>query len=58
MGHMLMDHRHGLIVDVEVTQADGYAERAAAMKLLDRNASRERRTVAADKAYDTARLRR
>src|SRR5271155_731599 len=54
MGHTLMDHRHGLIVDVEVTQADGYAERATALKLLDRNASRERRTVAADKAYDTA----
>ena len=24
MGHTLMDHRHGLIVDVEVTQANGY----------------------------------
>ena len=54
MGHTLMDHRHGLIVDVEVTEADGYAERATALKLLDRNASRGRRTVAADKAYDTA----
>jgi transposase len=54
MGHTLMDHRHGLIVDVEVTEADGYAERATALKLLDRNAARERRTVAADKAYDTA----
>ncbi len=54
MGHTLMDHRHGLIVDVEVTEATGYAERAAAMTLLDRNASRERRTVSADKAYDTA----
>ena len=53
MGHTLMDHRHGLIVDVEVTQASGLAERAAAMTLLDRNASRERRTVSADKAYDT-----
>jgi transposase len=54
MGHTLMDHRHGLIVDVEVTQADGYAERETAIKLLDRNDSRERRTVSADKAYDTA----
>jgi transposase len=54
MGHTLMEHRHGLIVDVEVTEADGYAERATALKLLDRNAARERRTVAADKAYDTA----
>jgi transposase len=54
MGHTLMDHRHGLIVDVEVTQANGYAERETAIKLLDRNDSRERRTVSADKAYDTA----
>jgi transposase len=54
MGHTLMDHRHGLIVDVEVTQASGYAERETAIKLLDRNDSRERRTVSADKAYDTA----
>jgi transposase len=54
MAHTLMDHRHGLIVDVEVTQANGYAERETAIKLLDRNDSRERRTVSADKAYDTA----
>jgi transposase len=54
MGHTLMDHRHGLIVDVEVTQANGHAERETAIKLLDRNDSRERRTVSADKAYDTA----
>ena len=53
MGHTLMDHRHGLIVDVEVTEAGGSAEREAALKLLDRNKTRERRTVAADKAYDT-----
>jgi len=54
MGHTLMDHRHGLIVDVEVTEATGYAERAAALTLLDRDATREHRTVSADKAYDTA----
>ena len=40
MGHTLMDHRHGLIADVEVTEANGLAERAAAITLLDRNASR------------------
>jgi transposase len=54
MGHTLMDHRHGLIVDVEVTEANGFAERAAAIALLDRHPSHERRTVSADKAYDTA----
>ena len=54
MGHVLMDHRHGLPVDVEVTEADGYAERAAALAMLDRQPARVRRTLAADKAYDTA----
>jgi transposase len=53
MGHVLMDHRHGLIVDVEVTEAAAYAERQAALRLLDRHPSRERRTVAGDRAYDT-----
>ncbi len=53
MGHALMEHRNGLIVDVEVTEANGYAERAAALKLIDRQPEREQRTVAADKAYDT-----
>lgn len=53
MGHVLMDHREGLIVDVEVTEATGNAEREAALTLLDRHPSRERRTVATDKAYDT-----
>jgi transposase len=53
MGHVLMDHREGLIVDVELTQADGFGERAAALTLLDRHPSRKRRTLAGDKAYDT-----
>ena len=53
LGHVLMDHRHGLIVDVEVTEANGDAEREAALALLDRHPSHERRTLAADKAYDT-----
>ena len=46
-------HRHGLVVDVEVTEASGNAEREAALRLLDRHPSRDRRTLAADKAYDT-----
>jgi len=54
MGHALMEHRNGLIVDVEVTEANGFAERAAALKLMDRQPAREQRTVAADKAYDTS----
>jgi transposase len=54
MGHVLMDHREGLVVDVEVTEANGFAERAAALAMLDRHPSQQQRTVAADKAYDTA----
>ena len=54
MGHTLMEHRNALIVDMELTPADGYAERDAAITMLDRlPACKRRRTVAADKAYDT-----
>jgi transposase len=50
IGHVLMEHRQGLAVDVEITEADGFAERAAALRMLKR---RRARSVAADKAYDT-----
>jgi len=53
-GHLLMENRCALIVDAELTTADGYAERATALEMLARlPASRRRRTVAGDKAYDT-----
>jgi transposase len=53
-GHLLMEHRHALIVDIELTEATGYAERDAALEMLARLPARKRRrTVAADKAYDT-----
>jgi transposase len=54
MGHVLMDHREGLAVDVEVTEANGHAEREAALAMLDRHPSQQQRTVAADKGYDSA----
>jgi transposase len=54
IGHVLMDHRHGLPVDVEVTEANGFAEREAALTMLDRQPRRSKRTLAADKAYDSA----
>lgn len=54
-GHVLMENRSALIVDMELTQADGRAEREAALQMLGRlPGRRRRRTVAADKAYDTA----
>jgi transposase len=54
-GHLLMENRNALIVDIELTPADGYAERQAALAMLERlPRRRRRRTVAGDKAYDTA----
>src|SRR5579862_2000428 len=56
LGHLLMENRHGLIVDAQATVADGFAEREAATTMLSthwRFAPRRQRTVGADKAYDT-----
>src|SRR5438067_520402 len=53
-GHLLMENRNALIVDAELTTADGYAERATAIEMLARLPARaRRRTVAGDKGYDT-----
>ena len=53
-GHLLMENRNALIVDAELTTADGYAERATALEMLARlPSSARRRTVAGDKGYDT-----
>ena len=53
-GHVLMENRNALIVDIDLTPATGYAERDTALALLrDLPPTKRRRTVAADKAYDT-----
>jgi transposase len=53
MGHALMENRHGLVVDACVTQADGHAERTAALVMIEARADRPSRiTLGADKAYD------
>ena len=50
----MTDNRHGLVVNVQATQANGTAERDAAAVMLDELAVRkEHITVGADKAYDT-----
>jgi transposase len=54
MGHLLMENRHGLIVDTLVTPASGTAEREAALAMLGRQIGRHRATLAADRAYDAA----
>jgi transposase len=53
LGHVLMEHRSGLIVQTHVTPADGYGERDAAVVMIERVPGRHRITVAADKGYDT-----
>jgi len=52
-GHLLMEHRNALIVDMELTEATGYAEREAAIEMLRRLRERKRRrTLSGDKGYD------
>lgn len=53
LGHTLMENRHGLMVEAEVSQADGYGERETAQKLLSRLPGKRRKTLGADKGYDT-----
>jgi transposase len=52
LGHVLMDNRHGFLVNACVTAATGTAEREAAALML--TAGRPPRTLGADKAYDVA----
>ena len=55
MGHGLMENRNGLLVDACLTQADGHAERIAALHMIEPHAERPNPiTLGADKAYDTA----
>jgi transposase len=52
-GHVLMENRSGLVVGAVVTHADGFGEREAALAMLDTVPGRQRKTLAADKGYDT-----
>ncbi|MCH7970063.1 MAG: IS5 family transposase [Chloroflexi bacterium] len=52
-GHVLMENRNGLVVDLALTQATGTAEREAALEMLGRLEGGNRATVGADKGYDT-----
>jgi Transposase DDE domain len=55
LGHLLIENRHGLIVDAVATQADGRAERDAGLLMLHgqwKRAPWRRRTIGADRAYD------
>lgn len=56
IGHALMENRAGLIVQGDLTQADGHAERRAALDMIHRHSpgSTRRLTLGADKGYDAA----
>ena len=56
MGHALMENRNGLVVQGDLTQADGHAERRAALEMVHRHSpgSTRRLTLGADKGYDSA----
>jgi transposase len=53
-GHVLSENRNGLIVECELTEASGTAEREAGLRLLARQRRRHRgrMSVGADKSYD------
>ena len=53
MGHVLMDNRHGLVVDTAVTPATGTAEREAAVAMITSVSGSRRVTLGGDKGYDT-----
>jgi transposase len=53
LGHVLMENRHGLVVDTQVTQATGTAEREAALAMAEALPGQQRATLGADKNYDT-----
>jgi transposase len=53
LGHILMENRHGLVVDARVTQATGKAERETAVDLVNALGRTDRITLGADKNYDT-----
>lgn len=51
LGHVLMDNRHGLAVDATLTEANGRAEREAALAMAG-GLGGGRATLGADKGYD------
>ena len=53
MGHALMENRNGLIVDAYEAEANGHAERIAALHVVEPRADGPRAiTLRSDKAYD------
>jgi len=53
-GNLLVENRSGLIVNAELLEANGRAERDAALLMLEQVPGTRRVTAGADKGYDTA----
>jgi transposase len=53
LGHLLMENRNGLLVRTMVTQADGTAERDAALLMASKISGNQQVTVGGDKNFDT-----
>jgi len=53
LGHSLMENRNGLVVDARLSLATGRGERETAIEMLGALPGKQRKTVAADKNYDT-----
>jgi len=51
-GHALIDNRNGLLVELQVSEANGSAERESALSMLQEHAP-EGATVGADRGFDT-----
>jgi transposase len=52
-GNLIIENRHGLVVDTELLQCNGTAERDAAMLMAERLEGAARVTLGGDKGYDT-----
>ena len=52
-GNLLVENGNGLIVDAEVFQANGTAERDAALVMMEKLPGRKPVTVGGDKGFDT-----
>jgi transposase len=53
-GNLMVENRNGLIVNTEMFEANGTAERFAALMMLEQIPGTKHVTVGGDKAYDTA----
>lgn len=52
-GNVVIENRHGLVMDTELFEATGTAERDAGLMMAERIEGDHRVTLAGDKAYDT-----